>query len=50
MIETRGIVVQYGGERAVDDVTLTIDDGEFLVIVGANGAGKTTLVRQFNAL
>jgi biotin transport system ATP-binding protein len=35
---------------AVDDVTLTIDDGSFVVLAGANGSGKTTLVRHFNGL
>ncbi|GAA0516136.1 biotin transport system ATP-binding protein [Halorubrum aquaticum] len=35
---------------AVDDVTLSVPDGEFLVVAGANGSGKTTLVRTFNGL
>jgi biotin transport system ATP-binding protein len=35
---------------AVDGVSLTIDDGSFVVIAGPNGSGKTTLVRQFNGL
>jgi biotin transport system ATP-binding protein len=35
---------------ALDDVSLTIPDGEFVVCCGANGSGKTTLVRHFNAL
>ena len=56
MIETDGVVHAYatdGGSEstvAVDDVTLTIPDGECLVIAGANGSGKTTLVRTFNGL
>ena len=39
-----------GGVVAVDDVSLSIPDGEFLVVAGANGSGKTTLVRTFNGL
>jgi len=31
-------------------VTLSIPDGEFLIVAGANGSGKTTLVRTFNGL
>jgi biotin transport system ATP-binding protein len=43
---------RYGsdGPPAVDGVSLTVSDGEFLVLAGANGSGKTTLVRGFNGL
>jgi biotin transport system ATP-binding protein len=50
MIETRELVHRYGGDAAVDGVSLTIPDGEFVVVAGSNGSGKTTLVRQFNGL
>lgn len=50
MIETRGLVCRYDGEPAVDGVSLTVEDGEWVVLAGPNGSGKTTLVRQFNAL
>ena len=50
MIRTQGLTHCYGETVAVDDVSLTIADGEFLVLVGANGSGKTTLVRHFNGL
>ncbi|GAA0724441.1 biotin transport system ATP-binding protein [Halorubrum trapanicum] len=38
------------GTVAVDDASLSVPDGEFLVVAGANGSGKTTLVRTFNGL
>jgi len=52
MIETRGLVHRYGdgGPAAVDGVSLSIPDGEFVLLAGANGSGKTTLVRHFNGL
>src|ERR671937_1779722 len=34
-----------GGTVAVDDLDLTIEDGEFLVLVGPSGSGKTTVLR-----
>ncbi|MFB6074594.1 MAG: energy-coupling factor ABC transporter ATP-binding protein [Haloarculaceae archaeon] len=50
MIEIEGLTHRYGDERAVDDVTLTIGDGEWALLAGPNGSGKTTLVRHCNAL
>ncbi len=35
---------------AIRDISLTIDTGEFIAIVGANGSGKTTLARHINGL
>ena len=39
-----------GGVVAVDDVSLEIEDGEFLVLVGPSGCGKTTLLRMIAGL
>ena len=50
MIRTVDLVHRYGDVAAVDGVSLTIPDGEFVVLAGANGSGKTTLVRHFNGL
>ncbi|MEF8786965.1 MAG: ABC transporter ATP-binding protein [Haloarculaceae archaeon] len=49
MIAVRNLVHRYD-DAAVDGVSLTIEDGEWVVLAGANGSGKTSLVRHFNAL
>jgi biotin transport system ATP-binding protein len=50
VIEVEDLVHRYGGELALDGVTLRFGDGEYVVLAGANGSGKTTLVRHLNAL
>jgi branched-chain amino acid transport system ATP-binding protein len=44
VLEVRHVTKAFGSNKAVDDVSLTIQKGEFLGLIGSNGAGKTTLV------
>jgi branched-chain amino acid transport system ATP-binding protein len=50
MLDVRDLSVFYGEAPALLDVTLTVDDGEILSIVGSNGAGKSTLVNTVAGL
>ncbi len=51
MIEIKGLsVVYHGGLRALNNVDLSVGEGEFVVIVGLSGAGKSTLLRAVNGL
>lgn len=51
MLEIRNLTKVYeGGVLALDDVSLTVRDGEFLVIIGLSGSGKSTLMRCINRL
>ena len=38
------------GQRALQDVDLNIEGGDFIAIMGENGAGKTTLAKHLNGL
>jgi biotin transport system ATP-binding protein len=50
MITVQGLVAGRGGEQVIDGVSMTVADGEWVVLAGRNGSGKTTLVRHFNGL
>lgn len=51
LLETRQLThVFTNGTRAIDDINLCIDDGDFVILAGANGSGKTVLIRHFNGL
>lgn len=45
VIEGRNLVRVFGGMKALDDVSITVEEGDFFGFFGPNGAGKTTLIR-----
>jgi multiple sugar transport system ATP-binding protein len=49
-VSLRGVSKAFGGTQAVDNLTLTINDGEFVVLLGPTGAGKTTTLRLIAGL
>ena len=50
MIELQAVGKAYGSTQAVDDVSLTIARGEFVVLIGPSGSGKSTLLKMINRL
>ena len=49
-IQVERVSKAYGALRALDDVSLTVDQGEFFGLLGPNGAGKTTLINTLAGL
>jgi branched-chain amino acid transport system ATP-binding protein len=49
LLQTINLKKYFGETRAVDDVTLSIEEGEFISLVGPNGAGKTSLCNVISA-
>jgi branched-chain amino acid transport system ATP-binding protein len=50
LLELAGVEVRYGGIRALKGVSLSVDAGEVVALLGANGAGKTTALRTVSGL
>ncbi len=48
LLELRDVKARYGEIRALHGVTLTVEEGDFVAILGANGAGKTTTLRAIS--
>ena len=45
IIALKNITVEFDGEKVLDDLSLTIRDGEFVTLLGSSGCGKTTTLR-----
>jgi len=46
VIELRNVSKRFGSKIVIDDVSMTIENGETFVIIGQSGAGKTTILRH----
>jgi branched-chain amino acid transport system ATP-binding protein len=50
LLEVKDITVHYGNVAALKGVSLAVDEGEIVALVGANGAGKTTTLKTISGL
>lgn len=50
MLDIKNLSVSYGAIDAVKDISLHVDDGEIVSLIGANGAGKTTTLHAITGL
>jgi len=50
MLEVQNIHTYYGKIHALNDVTITVEKGEIVTIIGANGAGKSTMLKTTSGL
>jgi branched-chain amino acid transport system ATP-binding protein len=50
LLEVSGIRTRYGSIEALKGISLTVDEGEVVTLIGSNGAGKTTTLRSISGL
>ena len=50
MITFEHVTKTFDGVKAIDDLSLTIDQGEFTVVIGASGSGKSSALKMINRL
>lgn len=50
MLEVNNLTVRYGSICALQGISLTVNEGEIVTLIGANGAGKTTALRAISGL
>ena len=50
MIELQGVSKSFDGVKVIDDLSLNVAQGEFMVILGSSGSGKSTLLKMMNRL
>jgi branched-chain amino acid transport system ATP-binding protein len=50
LLELAGVSVHYGRIQAVSELSITVDEGEIVALIGANGAGKSTTMRAVSGI
>jgi branched-chain amino acid transport system ATP-binding protein len=50
LFEIKDLKVSYGGAEALKGISLEVEKGEIVTLIGSNGAGKTTTLRTISGL
>jgi branched-chain amino acid transport system ATP-binding protein len=50
LLELSGVHVRYGTIEALKGISLSVDEGEIVTLIGGNGAGKTTTLKTISGL
>ena len=50
VLSVRNVTVRYGKSLAVDNVSLDVEEGAIVILVGANGAGKTSILNVISGI
>ena len=50
LLELKGVSAAYGKITAIRDISMTVDTGQIVTIIGGNGAGKTTTLRAMSGM
>lgn len=50
IIEIKNLSVNFGGIKAVNDISMAVEEGKIVTLIGANGAGKSTILRSISGI
>ena len=50
IIRLEHVTKSFDGQKVLDDLSLSVNEGEFLTVIGRSGCGKTTMLRLINGL
>ena len=50
LLEVKDLSVSYGAVKAIEDISIRVDEGEIVALIGPNGAGKSTTLKAISGL